>query len=109
MPRKPARAPRTRRELTRVAVTERAGEPAHPVAAVSEDGVWDYAEVRSSLGGVSWAITHVPTGILVQPRRNLTDARATTADGRAARDVERVLQHRDGKHAERRDMLCLSC
>ena len=109
MPRKPPPLPRTRRELTPVHILAMAGEPRRPVSAESEDGTWYYRQEPGSIGGVAWAVWHTPTGITVTPRRNLADARAATADGRALRDVERVQAHLRGEHAGKRDALCLSC
>lgn len=109
MPRKPPPPPRTRREMTPVTITRTAGDPERPAAAESADGTWSYRLQPSSLGGTSWVSVHASSGIAATSRRNLADARAATADGRAMKDVERVQAHLEGKHAERRDMLCLSC
>lgn len=109
MPRKPPPAPRTKREMTPVAVTELAGEPARPVAARSLDETWLYRLQPGSIGGTVWVTVHAASGIAATSRRNLPDARAATADGRALKDVERVQAHLRGEHASRRDMMCLSC
>lgn len=109
MARRPPPVPRTHREMTPVNITASSGEPARPSAAESADGTWSYRLQPGTIGGTSWATIHTASGIAATSRRNLPDARAATADGRALKDVARVQAHLRGEHAQKRDMMCLSC
>jgi hypothetical protein len=104
---------RPRRELTPLdaARTKRYASFSRPGAeiweAASEDGTWAYNRIEEA--GTPWAVTHLPTSLEAGQHSSLPNARAATADGRAARDIERQLQHIEGMHQERRNSLCLKC